>query len=220
MTQHHANHLRLQIVSDVICPWCYIGKRGLDQALPVLAGRGVAIDVEWLPYQLNPTLPPEGMDRKAFRSARFGSWEQALAMDARAVEAGREAGAEFHYDRQTRTSNTLAAHGLARLALAEGGSALQSRIIDALFVAYFSHGEDVGNHAVLDRIAGEAGMAPDAVRRSLALHAEVRRLEETARLTGLNGVPSYLANGRLLFSGSQDVDGYVRTLTMAANRAN
>jgi predicted DsbA family dithiol-disulfide isomerase len=218
MTAQHTGNLRLQVVSDIICPWCFIGKRSLDQALTILADRDVDVDIEWLPYQLNPALPSQGMDRKEFRTVRFGSWENALAMDARAVEAGRKVGADFHYERQTRTSNTIAAHGLARLAFAEGGRALQTRIVDALFVAYFTDGEDVGDHAVLNRIADEAGMVPDAVRRSLLLHTEVRRLEETVRSSGLNGVPSYLVQGKLLFSGSQDVDGYVRSLAAAASR--
>lgn len=137
-TQHdstqHESTLHLQVVADLICPWCFIGKRSLDQALEILAGRGVDVDVEWLPYQLNPTMPAEGMDRKEFRTMRFG-WDNALAMDARAVEAGRRLGAEFNYRLQTRTPNTVAAHALARLARAEGGAALQERVVDALFAA-------------------------------------------------------------------------------------
>ena len=112
--------LRLQVVSDIICPWCFIGKRALDLALEILESRNVSIDIEWLPYQLNPTLPAEGMDRKAFRTVRFGSWANAQAMDARAVDAGRTVGADFQYERQTRTSNTLAAHALVRIARVRG----------------------------------------------------------------------------------------------------
>jgi predicted DsbA family dithiol-disulfide isomerase len=211
--------LRLQVVSDIICPWCFIGKRGLDRALEILEERGVAVDVEWLPYQLNPDMPSEGMDRKTFRSRRFGSWENSLAMDARAVEAGRKVGADFHYERQSRTPNTVAAHSLARLARIEGGAALQERVVDAMFTAYFTDGQDIGDHAVLDRIADAAGMAPGAVRRSLAGHAPTRELDQRLRSLGLNGVPSYLVDGRLLSSGSQDAEGYVRLLTEAAEAA-
>jgi predicted DsbA family dithiol-disulfide isomerase len=211
-----ATRLRLQVVSDIICPWCFIGKRTLDQALEILEARDIHIEVEWLPYQLNPTLPAEGMDRKAFRTVRFGSWANAQSMDARAVEAGRKVGADFHYERQTRTSNTLAAHALVRLARAEGGPALQARVIEALFVAYFTNGEDVGDRGILARLAEVSGMAGDAVTRSIALQDEVREVEERIRGTGLNGVPSYLVDGKMFLSGSQTVDGYVQALTTAS----
>jgi predicted DsbA family dithiol-disulfide isomerase len=191
MTMQNADVLKLQIVSDVICPWCFIGKRSLDKALPHLVAQGVDVEVEWVPYQLNPHLPLEGMDRKAFRSARFGSWENAQAMDARAVEAGHGVGAVFDYERQSRTSSTLVAHSLSRLAWEE---------------------------AVLDRIALDAGMSAQAVRRSMPLQADVHRLEQAARATGLSAVPSYLVQGKLLFTGSQDVEGYIRRLADAALR--
>ena len=211
-----ATRLRLQVVSDIICPWCFIGKRTLDQALEILEARDIHIEVEWVPYQLNPTLPAEGMDRKAFRTVRFGSWANAQSMDARAVEVGRTVGADFHYERQTRTSNTLAAHALVRLARSEGGPALQARVVEALFVAYFTNGEDVGDRAVLARLAEVSGMAADAVTRSMSLRDEVRELEERIRGTGLNGVPSYLVDGKMLLSGSQTVDGYVQALATAS----
>jgi predicted DsbA family dithiol-disulfide isomerase len=215
LSTQHEQTLHLQVVSDMICPWCFNGKRSLDQALEILSGRGVHVDVEWLPYQLNPGMPAEGMDRKEFRTMRFG-WENALAMDARAVEAGRRTGAEFNYQLQSRTPNTVAAHALARLAYAEGGAALQGRVVDALFAAYFTHGKDIGDQTVLERIADEAGMQQGAVDRSLPSHAEVRKLDNEIRSMGLSGVPSYLVNGGLLFSGSQDVEGYVKLLTSAA----
>jgi predicted DsbA family dithiol-disulfide isomerase len=218
MTFQRASELHLQVVSDIICPWCFIGKRSLDRALPILVEQGTAVTIEWLPFQLNPGLGAEGMDRRAFRTGRFGSWANALAMDARAVEAGREVGADFHYERQGRTSNTLAGHGLARLALHEGGPALQAVVVEALFVAYFTLGEDVGDVAALERIAQAAGMAPDATRRAGLLGDEVRGLEDAVRAKGLSGVPSYLVDGQLLFSGSQDVDGYVQRLGAAARQ--
>ncbi|WP_460728442.1 DsbA family oxidoreductase [Lysobacter rhizosphaerae] len=210
--------LRLQVVADVICPWCYIGKRSLDLALDQLAAQGVDIEIEWLPYQLNPTIPAEGMDRKQFRTMRFG-WENSLAMDARAIEAGRRFGADFNYQIQTRTPNTVAAHALARLAYAEGGAALQDQVVDALFTAYFTQGKDIGENAVLERIAEEAGMQPGALRRSLSIEDEIRTFDAEIKARGLNSVPSYLMDGELLFAGSQDIQGYVKLLSRAAGRA-
>jgi predicted DsbA family dithiol-disulfide isomerase len=214
-TQHNRT-LRLQVVADLICPWCFIGKRSLDQALKILAERGIEVDVDWLPYQLNPAMPTEGMDRKEFRSVRFGSWENALTMDARAVEAGRHRGAEINYQLQTRTPNTVAAHALVRLARAEGGAVLQERVVDALFAGYFSYGQDIGDHGVLEQIASKAGMRPGAAQRLLQGQVEVRERDDGIRAMGLSGVPSYLVDGKLLFSGSQDVEGYVERLASAS----
>ena len=129
MNKQQDKPLHLQVVADLICPWCFIGKRSLDRALVVLARDGIAVDVEWLPYQLNPTMPASGMDPKQFRTPRLG-WVNAPAMHARAVEAGRHVGADFRYDLQSRTPNTLAAHGLSRLAWDEGGASLQDRLVD------------------------------------------------------------------------------------------
>lgn len=210
--------LRLQVVIDLICPWCFIGKRSLDQALPLLATQGIDVEIEWLPYLLNPDMPPEGMDRKEFRTRRFG-WDKALAMDASAVEAGRQRGAEFNYVLQTRTPSSVAAHALVRLAGDEGGPALQADLVDALFAAYFTNGQDIGDTAVLERIAVELGMEAGAVQRSHASQDEVRGLAAAIRDAGLSGVPSYLLDGRLLFSGSQDVQGYVSRLSQAARLA-
>jgi len=217
MNTQQDKRLHLQVVADLICPWCFIGKRGLDRALVVLARDGIAVDVEWLPYQLNPSMPQEGMDRRQFRTQRFG-WENALAMDARAVDAGRRVGAEFRYDRQSRTPSTFVAHSLSRLAWDEGAATLQDRLVDRLFAAYFTHGEDIGSTDVLERIAAEAGMPSGAVTRARSYAAEVTRLEGDARALGINGVPSYLVNGHLVLNGSTSVDGYVRAITDAAER--
>ena len=216
MTAQIKSEVRLQIASDIICPWCFIGKRTIDQALPILKERGVDVIIEWLPFQLNPNLPSEGMDRKTFRTARFGSWEAALAMDERAIKAGAGVGAQFRYDRQKRTSNTLAGHAVVRLAGTEGGASLQERVVEALFVAYFTDGKDVGDEAVLEQIATSSGMEPGAVLRSRAIRDEVAATEAATRSAGLNGVPSYIVDGRILSSGAQDVGGYVRMLTAAA----
>jgi predicted DsbA family dithiol-disulfide isomerase len=207
--------LKLQVVADVICPWCFIGKRSLDKAIATLAGQGIDVELEWIPFELNPNLPPDGMDRRTFRSVRFGSWENALAMDARAVAAGRPLGAVFNYDRQTRTSHTLAAHALLRLAWKEGGSSLQTRLAEAMFTAYFTEGLDLSDHGVLETLAAGVGMAAQAVDRSASLQGEVRQREQAVQKAGVTSVPSYFMNDKPFFSGSQDPQGYVRLLTDA-----
>ncbi|PTR30801.1 putative DsbA family dithiol-disulfide isomerase [Luteibacter sp. OK325] len=208
--------LKLQVVADVICPWCFIGKRSLDKAIAMLAEQGIDVELEWIPFELNPNLPPDGMDRRTFRSVRFGSWENAQAMDARAVAAGRPLGAVFNYDKQTRTSHTLAAHALLRLAWKEGGSLLQTRLVESMFAAYFTEGRDVSDHGVLETLAGSVGMAAQAVDRSTSLQGEVREREAAVQKAGVSSVPSYFMNDKPFFSGSQDPQGYVRLLTEAA----
>ncbi|HVI53757.1 MAG TPA: DsbA family oxidoreductase [Luteibacter sp.] len=216
MQTQHTTVLKLQVVADVICPWCFIGKRSLDKAIAILAGQGIEVELEWMPFELNPNLPLEGMDRRTFRSARFGSWENALAMDARAVAAGRPLGAVFNYDKQPRTSHTLAAHALLRLAWKEGGSSLQTRLAEAMFVAYFTEGQDLGDHGVLEALAAGVGMAAQAVERSASLQGDVRRREQAVLEAGVTSVPSYFMHDKPFFSGSQDPQGYVRLLSEAA----
>jgi predicted DsbA family dithiol-disulfide isomerase len=208
--------LKLQVVADVICPWCFIGKRSLDKAISTLAGQGIDVELEWIPFELNPNLPPDGMDRRTFRSVRFGSWDNALAMDARAVAAGRPLGAVFNYDKQTRTSHTLAAHGLLRLAWNEGGTSMQSRLAEAMFTGYFTDGLDLGDHGVLEMLASGAGMASQAVERSIPLQGDVRQREAFVQKAGMSSVPSYFMDDKPFFSGSQDPQGYVRLLADAA----
>ena len=218
MSSNPTPNLHLQLMADMVCPWCFIGKRSLDLALPILAEQGIHVAIEWLPFQLNPNLPAAGMDRKAFRSSRFGSWANAVAMDERAIAAGRPVGARFNYDRQPRTPSTLAAHALARLALVEGGADLQGRIVEALLSGYFTDGEDIGDLDVLQRIASSAGMSSDAVGRSRMLQAEVVQLDEAARATSVTGVPAYRVDGKLVLSGAQSVDGYVEAFVAAARQ--
>jgi len=208
--------LQLEIFADVICPWCFIGKRRLDQALETLRAKGLDIETRWAPYQLNPTLPAEGMDRKQFRSQRFGSWENSLAMDSRAANVGRQAGVDFQYSKITRTPNTLLAHALVRAAGQLGGSRLQHGVVEAVFGAYFTDGRDIGDRNVLRAIGHDHGLSDEAIDVAFADLASVRAEDEQARKAGLNGVPSYRINGHFLASGSMDPDAYVELISRAA----
>lgn len=198
----------VQVVADIICPWCFIAKRSLDRALPSLESQGLVISVQWLPFQLNPLMPPEGMDRREFRTSRFGL-EESLQMDERAVRAGRSIGAHFDYSGQTRTPNTVPAQALAMLAWQEGGSSLQADVIDALFVSYFARAQDISAFKILTQIADQAGLVAGAVERSQNLHEQVRAVDSDNRAQGIAGVPTYLENGKFLFSGSQSIERYL-----------
>jgi predicted DsbA family dithiol-disulfide isomerase len=140
------------VISDVICPWCYIGKRRLEKAIAALDG---PVEVRWLPFQLNPAMPKEGISRRAYRTTKFGSWERSQELDARVVAVGQSEGIHFAFDRIGRTPNTLDAHRLIGLAERQG---VQDAVVEALFRAYFTEGRDIGNRQTLLDMAAEAGL--------------------------------------------------------------
>jgi predicted DsbA family dithiol-disulfide isomerase len=190
----------LEVVSDVVCPWCFIGKRRLEKAL-ALAGRKGA-QVHWKPFELNPQAPKEGLDRKAYRARKFGSAAYAKQLEARVIEAGAEEGIEFRFDRIERVPNTLDAHRLIWLAGREGG---QDAMVENLFRAYFIEGQDVGNRDVLRRVAAESGL--DSVKADELVNTDLGRREvlderETHAL-GVSGVPTFFVKGVPVVSGAQ-----------------
>ncbi len=213
------NPLPLDIVSDTICPWCYVGKRRLEAALPVLAAEGLTFDITWRPFQLNPDMPDGGVDRRTYRTIKFGSWERSLALDAQIAAAGTSVGLSFRHDLMQRTPNTVASHALVRLAHELGGADLQGRVVEALFVAYFTQGADVGDLTVLTGIARSAGIddakAGDTMRDPAVL-ASVVAEDEQARRRGFDGVPSFVLSGHFLFSGAQSSEMMAQALRSAS----
>ena len=192
--------IRLDIFSDPICPWCYIGKANLDRAL---AEAGNPFEIVWHPFQLNPDMPPGGMDRRAYLETKFGGRERAAAVYARIDEAAREAGLSIDWGAIGRTPNTLDAHRLILWSALEGR---QDAIVDALFKAYFSEGRDIGNVAVLADIASEAGMDRDVIERLLGGTTdveEVRLRDAHARERGVQAVPTFLVAERHVVPGAQ-----------------
>ncbi len=206
---------RLDIVSDAICPWCWIGKRNLDSALEILAGEGLRFTLRWHAFQLNPDMPAEGVERAAYRAQKFGSVEKSRQLDARVAEAGRNAGLEFRHDRMLRTPNTIEAHRLMRLAEPSG---LQHTLAEALFQAYFHDGRDIGDTAVLAEIGVAAGMPEQAIADFSAGHAarhEVMEEDEAYRRGGISGVPSFVLDRHLLWSGAMPPEQMAAALRQA-----
>ena len=215
----NAAPLPLDIVSDTICPWCYVGKRHLEAALPVLAEEGLSFEVTWRPFQLNPDMPEAGVERRAYRTQKFGSWERSQTLDAQIAAAGKPAGLTFRHDLMQRTPNTLASHALVAFAHEAGDAALQDRVVEALFAAYFTRGADVGDHAVLADIAATCGLDPDEVAAVLADRTRrdaIAREDALVRRRGLSGVPSFILGGYFLFSGAQPSAAMVVALRDAA----
>lgn len=193
--------LSIEIISDAICPWCWVAKRRLDRALASLAPE-ITADITWRPFELNPDMPKVGLDRRAYRSRKFGSWEQSQALDAQVAAAAKPDGLDFRHDRMERTPNTIDAHRLIWLAGREG---VQDAVVEGLFAAYFRDGRDVGDAAVLADVGTEAGLDRARVVTMLASDeglAEVNaELDRAARLR-VSGVPTVLVDGVALFSGA------------------
>ncbi len=193
---------RIDIVSDAICPWCYIGKRQLERALAMLRNEGLRFRFAWNAFQLNPDMPKEGVDRTAYRVAKFGSAARAAELDAQVAEAARSVGLAFRPDLMARTPNTLDAHRLIWLA---GRRDVQDQAVEALFAAYFTQGRDIGRAEVLADCGAEAGLDRGEVMDFLAgdlAAAEMRAADRAAREAGVNGVPSFFLDGYGLLSGA------------------
>lgn len=214
---------RLEIVSDAICPWCWIGKAHLDGALALLRAEGLTFEIGWLPYQLNPDMPTGGVDRRDYRTQKFGSWERSLELDAQVAEAGRAAGVAFRHDLMLRTPNTVEAHRLIRLAADAG---VQHDLAERLFRAYFQDGRDIGDPAVLTEEGAAAGMPAEALAAFTAGEAareEVVGESLALAQAGISGVPSFLLDRHLLFSGAMPAErmaeGFRRAVAILRSKA-
>lgn len=206
---------RIDVISDVICPWCYIGKANLEGALALMAADGLHFDVAWHPFQLNPDMPAEGVERSAYRAAKFGSAERAAAMDARVVEAAAGVGLTIRPELMRRTPNTLAAHRVIWLA---GQHKVQHAVKGALLAGYFTEGADIGDHETLATLAATAGLPAAETRAMLASEDGLEQVlaeDAMARNGGINGVPSFIMGRHILFSGAQPADAMADTFTRA-----
>lgn len=210
--------ITVDIVSDAICPWCFIGKRRFEAAL-ANAPQDVEVLVAWRPYQLNPEMPPEGMDRKAYLSAKFGGDARADQIYQRVIEAGQSAGIDFNFPGMTRTPNTIDAHRLIGLA---GRAGKQDEVVEALFRAYFLDGRDIGDHGTLAGIAASAGLEEKVVRDYLASREDVERVENEdamARRMGIQGVPCFIFNRKYAISGAQEPAAFLEAIELLKREA-
>jgi predicted DsbA family dithiol-disulfide isomerase len=187
--------LLIEIASDVICPWCYIGKRRLEKALESLKGE-VEVRIEWLPFQLNPDMPAGGVARADYRRAKFGSVEKGRALDARVAQEGSGEDIAFAFDRMQRTPNTSAAHQLIDLAQRQGCG---GPVVDALFRAYFEEAKDIGDETVLKTIADGAGVTGWPQDKD---QETVQEKEARVRDLGISGVPTFIFDKKSGLSGA------------------
>jgi predicted DsbA family dithiol-disulfide isomerase len=212
-----ATGVRIEVFSDVVCPWCFIGKRRLEEALRRLtfaAPSSPPPRVLWRAFQLNPGLPPEGMERSEYISRKFGS--QASGIYTRVAAVGQQVGIAFAFDRIARQPNTVDAHRLIRLA---GSQSRQDAMVETLFQAYFLEGADLTNLAVLLDLAQRAGLERARAQACLAddgLRAGVEDEDRQARELGVQGVPFFVLNRQLAVSGAQEPEVLLSAIERAA----
>lgn len=202
--------VKLDILSDPICPWCFIGKANLDRALERAGDH--PFQIEWHPFQLNPEMPVEGMDRRKYLEAKFGGKSGAVKAYAPVVEHGERAGLALHLDKITRTPNTLNAHRLIHWAGIEGK---QTPIVAALFRAYFTEGRDIGCQEVLCDIADMAGLDAAAIGRLFKGTADVDAIKTRdahARKMGVSSVPTFIVGQQHAVPGAQPPELWDRVI--------
>jgi predicted DsbA family dithiol-disulfide isomerase len=212
------NEVLIEVVSDVVCPWCFIGKRRLEKALALL-GQPKA-QIRWKAFQLNPDAPKEGLNRQAYRVRKFGSLAYSQQLEGRVADAGMEDGIQFRFDRIERTPNTFDAHRLIWLA---GRDGVQNETVENLFRAYFIDGEDLGNSNVLKRIGIESGLDSGVVEELLRGNlgaSEVVADERQARAEGVSGVPTFFVDGEPMASGAQKPELLASVLGPALTRCS
>jgi len=200
------DRLTIDVISDVVCPWCYIGKRRLEAALRELAVAQPTLQpfVSWHPFQLNPDLPRVGIDRRVYVEGKFGGPQRAREVYERVRAVGEEVGIPFAFDAIVRQPNTRDAHRLVSWAQAQGDA---DALVERLFRAYFVDGRFVGDHAVLAAVAGEAGLDADAARAYLASDQgddAIVAMDRRVRELGIGGVPFFIFDGRVAVSGAQE----------------
>lgn len=216
-----ANAITVDVVSDVVCPWCFIGQKRLDKA--IAEAGDVDVHIRWRPFQLDPTIPPQGKDRREYMLAKFGSEERIRDIHARIEPLGEAEGISFAFDAIKVAPNTLDAHRLIRWAGA-AGEAVQNRLVRRLFQLNFEEGANIGDHAVLVEAAREAGMDASVVATLLPTDADVEAVRTeiaTASRMGVSGVPCFLLEGKYAVMGAQDADTLadaIRQVTAAKAR--
>ena len=210
----------IEVYSDTVCPWCFVGFARLQQAL----ARRPDLDVQvvWLPFELNPEMPRDGEDRAAWMQRRFGDVNKFAAAQGSLRDMGSELGIQFDFARIQRMPNTRRSHAL--IAFAAGvGAGLQTEVKRRILAAYFSEGRDIGDPATLREIAAEAGLDPAGAAAALddaAVHDRIVALERQAHDWGISGVPTFIFDRRLAFSGGQPVDVFLQAFDEAARLAS
>jgi predicted DsbA family dithiol-disulfide isomerase len=206
------NSIYVDIVSDSICPWCFIGKRRFEKALAQRPD--VTALVAWRPFQLNPTMPEDGLPRQEYLEAKFGSAEKVKEIYGAIAREGAGEGIDFAFERVERTPNTIHSHRLVKFA---GERGLQDEMVERLFKAVFEEGRDIGDQDVLVEEAVKIGIPEEAARRYLQSDQdadEIRQADAYARQLGIQGVPCFIINRKYAISGAQSPEVFLKTIDL------
>lgn len=213
---HHRFMIKVDIISDPICPWCYIGKTRLDRALERNPSHEFLI--EWHPFQLNPEMPVDGMDRREYLETKFGGKDGAIKVYSQIDQTAQADGLILDFAGIKRTPNTIDAHRLIHWA---GIESKQNAVVDRLFKAYFKEGRDISEHSVLTRIASAAGMDGDAVQTLLESDADkqdIKARDANARAKGVSGVPCFIIDNHYVVNGAQPIELWEDVIKEIENR--
>ena len=202
--------MQIDIVSDTVCPWCFIGKRKLERAIAMRPE--IEFDIRWRAYRLDPNVPREGVDRRAYMKAKFGDSPRTSAMSQALKEAGQGESIAFAFDRIEKRPDTTDSHRLIRWAATTGN---QNEVVERLFKAYFEEGRDIGDASVLLAVADESGLDTGLVSELLASDSDralIEREDALAHEMGISGVPTFIFSNKYLISGAYDPDKIVRVI--------
>jgi len=216
-----ARTMTIDVISDVVCPWCFIGRRRLGAALQLVGADEPRFRplVSWHPFQLNPDLPRAGIDRRTYLEAKFGGARSATEIYDRVRTVGLTVGIDFAFGKIERQPNTLDAHRLISWVQARGDA---EDVVERLFRAFFLEGRSIGDRDVLAAVAGEAGLAPDAARAYLESDegsAAVAAMDRRVRELGVTGVPFFIFDGKVAVSGAQEPETLVAAMRQTAGDA-
>ena len=202
--------MQIDVISDPVCPWCYIGKRRLERAVRLRPH--ISFEIRWRPFQLDPSTPPEGYERKSYIERKIGSPEKLKHIHSALLQAGEAEGISFAFEKITRTPNTINAHRLIRWAHSLG---VQDEIVEGLFRSYFVDGLDIGQIKVLVQIGDAAGMDGELVEELFGSDTDIESVgqqDSMARKFGVQGVPSFFMGGKTLITGAEDAEALAQII--------
>ena len=207
--------INIKVISDTICPWCYIGKKQLEKAINKIDN--IEFDISYKPFQLDPTMPTDGVDRKRYIDRKFGE-DTAKEVGNKIREAGKPVGIEFNYENIIKTPNTLNSHRILKWAEKENK---QEEALELLFYSYFTEGRDIGNNEELVKIAKKLGLNPKKIEKNLVSDIDIKEIELeewSYRDLGIAGVPTYILEDNMIITGSQSSETFINVFNKINSR--
>ena len=207
--------INIKVISDTICPWCYIGKKELEKAINKL--NNIEFSISYKPFQLDPTMPVNGVDRKSYINRKFGE-DTAKEVGNKIKEAGKLVGIDFNYEKIVRTPNTLNSHRILKWAEKDNK---QNEALELLFYSYFTEGKDIGDNEVLIKISKKLNLNSEKIKKDLETDIDIKKIELeewSYRDLGIAGVPTYIVEDNMIITGSQSSDTFINVFNKINSR--